>query len=170
MKPPMPGVVRVRADTIFFDKRLVFFSFREITNMKKLLVIAIVSAQLAACATQHASEPPAAAPVLNIAESRSLYVYAQARLHMINDDFEGALALLHAAVEADPKSAYLHLAVATVYSKMNRLPEALAACEEAIKLDPNNFDAQMLAGNLLLALKRDREAIVHYKKAKELKP
>ncbi|WP_243688501.1 tetratricopeptide repeat protein [Geotalea toluenoxydans] len=53
---------------------------------------------------------------------------------------------------------------------MNRYQDALQACEKAIKLDPEFAEAQILAGNILVALQRDKDAIPYYKKAIELEP
>ena len=72
--------------------------------MRILLVVACLSSLLTACAATRVTQPPPATPSLDIAESRTLYIYSQARLQMISGDLDGALALLRAAVEADPSS------------------------------------------------------------------
>jgi tetratricopeptide (TPR) repeat protein len=110
------------------------------------------------------------AHALNIVESRSMYLFSLARIHALDGDFDGALTLLQAAIEADPQSAFLHTSVAELYLKMNRPQEAINACRTAISIDPKHAEAHLLLANILSSLKQERGAIDHYKKVIELTP
>ena len=61
-------------------------------------------------------------------------------------DPAGALAALERARKADPNSAEILAEVAGFYAKQNKAPEAVAAAEQALKLDSTNVEAHhMLA-------------------------
>lgn len=109
-------------------------------------------------------------PALNIVESRSMYLFSLARIHAMDGDYDGAITLLQASIEADPQSAFLHTSVAELYLKMNRHHEAINACRNAIAIDPKHADAHLLLANILSGLKQERAAIEHYKKVIELSP
>src|SRR5215471_15685913 len=93
--------------------------------------------------------PADAPPMLNIVKSRSMYLFSLARIHALEGDYDGALTLMQASIEADPQSAFLNYSVAELYLKMNRLQEAINACRTAISLDPKLGDAELLLANIL---------------------
>jgi len=74
----------------------------------------------------------AAQPVLNIVESRSMYLFSVSRLYALDGDYDAALTLLQASIEADPQSAFLHSSVAGLYLKLNRPDEAINSCRTAL--------------------------------------
>jgi len=111
-----------------------------------------------------------AQPTLNIAASRSMYLFSLSRLHALDGDYDVAITLLQASIEADPQSAFLHVTVADLYLKLNRVQEAINSCRTAISLDPNLGEAQLLLANMLSGLKQERAAIDHYKRGIELLP
>jgi tetratricopeptide (TPR) repeat protein len=111
-----------------------------------------------------------AQPTLNIIASRSMYLFSLARLHALEGDYDAALTLLQASIEADPQSAFLHVSVADLYLKLNRVQEAINSCRTAISLDPKLGEAQLLLANMLAGLKQERAAIEHYKNGIELLP
>lgn len=131
---------------------------------------------VAGCSADHYVMPDTferaagAQPVLNIVESRSMYLFSLARLHALDGDYDVAITLLQASIEADPQSAFLHATVAELYLKLNRLPEAINACKTAIALNPNLGEAELLLANILSGLKQERGAVVHYKRGIELLP
>lgn len=143
---------------------------RLIFNLTLLLFL------LAGCSSQPYVMPDTfersvdAPPVLNIVESRSMYLFSLARLHALDGDFDAAVTLLQASIEADPQSAFLHASVADLYLKLNRIQEAINACRTAISLNPNLGDAELLLANILSSLKQERGAIEHYKRGIELLP
>lgn len=111
-----------------------------------------------------------APPALNIVESRSMYLFSLARLHALEGDYDVAVTLLQASIEADPQSAFLHATVAELYLKLNRVQEAINACTTAISLNPKLGEAELLLANILSGLKQERGAIDHYKRGIELLP
>ena len=111
-----------------------------------------------------------AQPVLNIVESRSMYLFSLARLHALDGDYDVAVTLLQASIEADPQSAFLHATLAELYLKLNRVQEAINACTTAISLNPKLGEAELLLANILSRLKQERGAIEHYKRGIELLP
>src|SRR5262245_36124933 len=61
-------------------------------------------------------------------------------------DAAGALAALERAKKADPSSAEILAEVASYYAKQNKAEQAVAAAEQALKIDANNVEAHhMLA-------------------------
>ncbi|MEI8356354.1 MAG: tetratricopeptide repeat protein, partial [Deltaproteobacteria bacterium] len=142
-------------------------------DIKYLIIVTLFGASLPALASNDDIKPSTSMTVpqkmtTSKATSRALYRYATARLHVIDGDMDGALALLRDAISEDPESAFLYKKMADIYLKMNRPKEALAACEKALTCDPEYRPAQFLAGVMLAALGRDKEAIPHLKKAMEL--
>jgi len=116
------------------------------------------------------AHPESTSPSLNIVESRSMYLYSLSRIHALEGDYDGAVILLQASIEADPHNAFLHTAVAELYLKMNRVQEAINACRTAITINPKQGEAHLLLANILSGLKQERAAIVHYKTGLELLP
>ncbi len=51
-----------------------------------------------------------------------------------------------------------------------RYKEALTACEEALRIDPNYVDAYLTKGNMFLNLKRNKEALDTYERVIQLDP
>lgn len=107
---------------------------------------------------------------LNIVESRSMYLFSLARIHALDGDYDAAVILLQASIEADPQSAFLHTSVAELYLKINRIQEAINACRTAISINPKHPEAHLLLANILSSLKQERGAIDHYRKVIELTP
>jgi len=144
-------------------------------NKKIIFLLLFLSSLIPACTANRVNEfplelYPPTQPAIDLAESRAMYMYSLARLRTVEGDLEGALTFAQAALEADPDSAFLYTAVASIYVKMNRVKEALGACDMAIKLDPQFVDSRVLAGNILSGMKQDKEAIDQYKKALEIDP
>ena len=63
-------------------------------------------------------------------------------------DAAGAAAAYEQAEKLDPKSAEIPAALAALYARMNRAPDAIAAGERAVKADPDNPEANWILGNL----------------------
>jgi tetratricopeptide (TPR) repeat protein len=61
-------------------------------------------------------------------------------------DAAGALAALERAKKADPNSAEILAEVAGFYAKQNKAEEAIAAADQALKLDPDNVEAHHMLG------------------------
>jgi len=79
-------------------------------NKKIFHLLLLLSSIVSACAANGLHEhpvilSPASQPVIDIAESRAMYLFSLARMRIIEGDLEGALTLLQAAGEADPEAA-----------------------------------------------------------------
>jgi tetratricopeptide (TPR) repeat protein len=70
-------------------------------------------------------------------------------LHLETDgDSAGAVSAYERAEKLDPQSAEVPAALAALYARLNRTPDAIAAAERAIKADPANPEANWILGNL----------------------
>lgn len=63
-------------------------------------------------------------------------------------DAAGAEAAYARAERLDPASAEIPAALAALYARLNRLPDALAAAERGVKAEPDNPEANWILGNL----------------------
>jgi tetratricopeptide (TPR) repeat protein len=80
-----------------------------------------------------------AAPV--DAKAQALFEFLMARRMEAAGDAAGALAALERARKLDPTSAEIAAEIAGNYSRQERMAEAAASGEEALKLDKNNVEA-----------------------------
>src|SRR5258706_490796 len=70
-------------------------------------------------------------------------------LHLeMTGDAEGAAAAYEQAEKLDPQSAEIPAALAALYARLNRGPDAIAAGERAVKADTSNPEANWILGNL----------------------
>jgi tetratricopeptide (TPR) repeat protein len=106
----------------------------------------------------------------NIAETSRVYVN-QAYHHYKAGRFAEALSVLNDGLAHDPSApaeAYYWRGI--VYEKMNRYDRALADFEEAVKLDPNHFDAHLQI-DWLYARQHKWDAILpHWSRFLDLNP
>jgi hypothetical protein len=72
-----------------------------------------------------------------------------ARQALASGDTALAIEKLHAATALEPKSLALWLNLATALRQAGRLDDAMAAVDEALKLQPRDFSALLLRGALL---------------------
>jgi tetratricopeptide (TPR) repeat protein len=88
-----------------------------------------------------AAAPPAASPVLAApaasASARAYAQYLRGRQAEQQSDWRKALEAYRAAVEADPRSASLRVALAEAWARRGELPRAMAEARNAIELDPD---------------------------------
>ncbi len=92
---------------------------------------------------------PVAAQAPNDAEARIGDAYAQYMLgrHLETaDDIPGAVAAFRRAAQLDPKGADVVAELAGLYMRQSRLDEAIAAGDEALKIDPDNREAHRVLG------------------------
>ena len=80
-------------------------------------------------------------------------------------DFKGADEHFRIALRLRPNDAPTRYNYAMALGRGQRIDEAQSELEEALRLDANLADAQLLLGKLLLAKGRAREAIPHLQKA-----
>ncbi len=81
-----------------------------------------------------------------------------------------ALAHIEQAIAANPRVAGYHLNRANALHRLGRGPEAIAACQEALRLDRANAEAQQILGHVLSDLGRGEEALAAYREAARRKP
>jgi tetratricopeptide (TPR) repeat protein len=138
-------------------------------NVFALIIVAVLNTAFAAvCAAQPTMKPPSMEKMIDTkATSRMLYNYSRARMEALEGNLDGALVILQEAVRQDPRSAFLHKKIAEICKITNR---KTAECDKALSYDPDYRPAHMLAGIIEAALGDDKEAIVHFKRAKELDP
>jgi tetratricopeptide (TPR) repeat protein len=79
-------------------------------------------------------------------EAEAYYQFLLGRHLEIEGDVAGAIAAYKEAARLDPKSAEVGAALAELYARQNRIPEALAAAEAALKLDGANVSAHRMLG------------------------
>ena len=100
----------------------------------------------AAPAWAQAGASPAGDP-----KAQALYEFMMARRLESSGDAAGALASLERARKLDPESGEISAEIAGYYSRQNRGPEAVAAAEQALKLDKDNVEAHNILGTIYSA-------------------
>src|SRR5688500_12868785 len=74
-------------------------------------------------------------------KAQALFEFLMARRMESEGDNAGALAALERARRLDPNSAEIAAEIAGHHSRQSRMPEAIAAGEQALKLDKDNVEA-----------------------------
>src|ERR1700694_2617839 len=97
--------------------------------------------QAAAAAAQH-SDP--------VAEAYSQFMVA----HRLEDDndIDGAIAAYKRAMTLDPQAADVVSELADLYMRQNRMPDATAAAEQALKIAPSNREAHRVLGTIYASM------------------
>jgi tetratricopeptide (TPR) repeat protein len=80
-----------------------------------------------------------------------MYEFMIARRLEAADDNAGALAALERAKQLDPESGEISAEIAGYYFRQNRLTDAIAAGEQALKLDKGNVEAHNILGTVYAA-------------------
>jgi tetratricopeptide (TPR) repeat protein len=118
--------------------------------------------------------PPEAVRYLAIARSlRPDNAFATLRLGMAlvqTGQAEEGLALVRQAQQLDPLSPRPHVILSIIYRDQNKLPEAIKAQEEAVRLAPDNADYLAELGGLLMFQDQTEAALAKYRKAVALAP
>jgi len=140
--------------------------------MPCLSLVLIFVALLSSCAAVPGPTPDASLQSNSVHDgsARAQYLYSRARLAELEGDFPAALNILRDAIELDPGSAFLHVALAEVKFKIGQVQEALEYINKAIKLDPSYRAPYILAGSVMAAAGKDSEAVGYLRKAVELDP
>ena len=109
---------------------------------------------LAALALQNAPARTTAPPE-KVADAYTQFLLAH---HLDeNDDTAGAIAAFKRAVELDPNAADIAAELAGVYLRLNRLDDARATAEQALKIAPANREANRVLGIVYASRLDDRE-------------
>ena len=113
--------------------------------MKLAVLVAVCSVSL----------PFAAAAQTRPPVSKAAEAYAQFLLaHHLEEreDENGAIAAYKRAMELDPLAADIPAELAALYLRQSKVPEAMAAAEQALKLTPANREANRVLGIVYAAL------------------
>ena len=84
-------------------------------------------------------------------------------------NWDEALPHFEAAVSQMTGSAMMHFYLALVYQKTSRNDEATKEFQNALRIDSNNFPANLLLGRFLVVDRRAREALPYLRKAASLR-
>jgi tetratricopeptide (TPR) repeat protein len=97
-----------------------------------------------------AAQPPASsANSAKIAEAYDQFLLAR---HYEDDNVDQAIAAYKRAMELDPRAADIPAELAALYLRENKVPEALAAAEQAVKVAPDNREGNRVLGVIYAAL------------------
>ena len=83
---------------------------------------------------------------------------------------EEAAGVLHGATVLAPRDVEARIAFARILARIGQPQDALAACEEALAIDPNAYDACMGAAGASLTLRDLVSATRYYNRAAETSP
>jgi adenylate cyclase len=72
------------------------------------------------------------------------------------------------AIALDPKLADAHAALGAAYQGQGQYSTGLEACEAALRLDPDSYEGNRIAGMCSMALRRYDDAIRYFEKAAEV--
>ena len=141
--------------------RAIYDTFAVLWNnsvMRLVVLLAVLSS--ASVSTVGAAEPKAqggqvtAAASENVAEAYDQFLIGR---HLRDsEDVEGAIAAFKRAMELDPLAADVVAELAALYMQRNRVAEAIATAEQALKIAPTNREAHRVLGVLYAALSEDR--------------
>ncbi len=82
------------------------------------------------------------------------YLYCLGRMYEMQGQSEASLSQYRDAVEKDPEAAYLHLAIAELHAKSDRVEEAMASARTALELDSDLAGAHRLLGKIYFSMFR----------------
>jgi choline-sulfatase len=85
-------------------------------------------------------------------------------------DWEGALLHFESAAQKSPKWAALHFSLAAAYARLNRPADARKELDTTLKLEPDNFRANLVLGRMLTLQGKPAEGLPNLKKAVKLEP
>lgn len=119
-----------------------------------LFVVAALSLWAApAPAEQRAGASTAAAAPANDGKVAEAYTQFLLGRHLDQEDDEtGAIAAYKRAMELDPQSAEIPGELAALYLRENKVQEAMASAEQALKIGPSNREANRVLGMIYAAL------------------
>ena len=118
-----------------------------------LIVVLVASAASAAPLAPQRAQPASPAP--SVAADRAAEAYAQFLIgHRLaeNDDEAGAIAAYKRAMELDPTAGDIPAELAGLYLQQNKVDEAMAAAEQALKVAPDNREGHRVLGIVYAAM------------------
>jgi predicted Zn-dependent protease len=100
---------------------------------------------LFALTMQTAPPAPASAPSTE-AIGQAYYLFLQGRVFEDRDDLASAIASFRQALELLPRSAPIHVELATVFAQQGQIPDAKTEAQAALAIDPANREAHRILG------------------------
>jgi predicted Zn-dependent protease len=85
-------------------------------------------------------------------------------------DWEGALPHFETAVQKSPKWPALHFSLAAAYARLDRPADARKELDTTLKLEPDNYRANLVLGRMLTLQGKPAEGLTYLKKAVKLQP
>jgi tetratricopeptide (TPR) repeat protein len=85
-------------------------------------------------------------------------------------DWKAAAPQFEAAVARAPRWADAHFSLASVYARIDRVPDALTELDTALSINPNHYHANLLRGRILSLQGKPLDALPNLKKAVEVSP
>jgi tetratricopeptide (TPR) repeat protein len=82
------------------------------------------------------------------------YLYCLGRMYEMQGQSEASLSQYRHAVEKDPEAAYLHLAIAELHAKSDRVEDAMTSAQVALDLDSELAGAHRLLGKIYFSMFR----------------
>ncbi len=82
----------------------------------------------------------------------------------------GGIAILQGNCNDEPNHADAHYTPGVALIRQGKLPEAIAHCEQALRIKPEYAEAHNNLGVALEQMGRTREAIGHYEQALRIQP
>lgn len=101
-----------------------------------------------------------------IERQQAMILFERAYKHQMQGEFADAIILYNRSLDTYP-TAEAHTFLGWTYSMMERYEEAIAACKEAIEVDPSFGNPYNDIGAYLIELERWEEAIPWLEKATE---
>ena len=123
-------------------------------KLAALVAASVVSLPLAAAPGQSRG-PQRPQPLATASQEKVADAYAQFLLgHRLEeaDDVNGAIAAYKRAMELDPIAADIPGELAGLYLRQNKIPDAMATAEQALKIAPANREANRVLGTIYAAL------------------
>jgi tetratricopeptide (TPR) repeat protein len=122
-------------------------------RMKVAVLVAAVSLLSASAhASPQSAAPQKPAPATSSAKVAEAYDQFLLARHYEDDNVDQAIAAYKRAMELDPLAADIPAELAALYLRENRVPEALAAAEQAVKIAPTNREGNRVLGIVYAAL------------------
>ncbi len=136
-----------------YDTSALLWNNSEAMKVAVFVVVCLASgsfAQAGQGAQGSAAAPAAPPPAGKIAEAYAQFLLA--RHYEGEDDLDAAIAAYKRAIELDPLAADLPAELAALYLRQNEAQEAMAAAEQAVKIEPANREANRVLGVVYAAL------------------
>jgi Tfp pilus assembly protein PilF len=85
-------------------------------------------------------------------------------------DLQAAAPEFAFAVEHAPRWADAHFSLASVYARIDRVPEAMSELSIALELNPGHYRANLLRGRILSLQGQAAESLANLQKAAQVEP